>query len=116
MAASAEEPAQEAAQDAAQDEADPTYTHFAHRAQFMAGLGRFLAVDPAQDPALDDERKEKALVLELGTIVREEGSFLTPARQLPPHTGAARPRARRHCSSVDGPSLLGAGIDGDGVC
>lgn len=52
-----------------QDEVDPTYTHFAHRDEFMERLGRFLAIDTATNPTTEVDRTEQALVTELGTIV-----------------------------------------------
>lgn len=78
----------------AKDEVDPTYTHFAHQAEFMALLRNFLAIDPTATSTAEDNRVEKALVGDLGAIVRMvQQAVLTSARQLSPHAWPSGPRA-----------------------
>ncbi|WVQ76181.1 hypothetical protein IAR50_005840 [Cryptococcus sp. DSM 104548] len=47
------------------DDCDPTYTHFAHRAQFLALQDRFLALDLCQQSGETEEEAEVALVDEM---------------------------------------------------
>lgn len=52
-----------------EDDADPNYTHFAHRDDFLHLLDGFLAVDLATDPSVDESLAEDVLVGSLGAIV-----------------------------------------------
>ncbi|WVQ80901.1 hypothetical protein IAT38_003008 [Cryptococcus sp. DSM 104549] len=54
---------------ALEDESDPTYTHFAHRAEFLASLGQFLAIDACREPSSKEDEEEDALVESLGAIL-----------------------------------------------
>ncbi|TYJ51709.1 hypothetical protein B9479_007714 [Cryptococcus floricola] len=51
------------------DDCDPTYTHFAHRAQFIALLDRFLALDLCHESGETEEEAEVGLVDEMGEIL-----------------------------------------------
>lgn len=48
-----------------EDEADPNYTHFAHRDELLALLGRFLKTPPS-----GQEERSNDLVKAMGSIVR----------------------------------------------
>ncbi|KAL1413221.1 hypothetical protein Q8F55_000974 [Vanrija albida] len=52
-----------------EDDADPTYSHFAHRAEFEAQLARFLAIDVCGEPSAADDDAEVRLVNSLGAIL-----------------------------------------------
>jgi hypothetical protein len=52
-----------------EDDSDPTFTHFAHRAEFLALLDQLLVVDIGSSPDDVQERAEKVLVKQLGQIV-----------------------------------------------
>lgn len=48
-----------------EDDADPNYTHFAHRDEFLALLARFL-----ETPHNGQEKRSNDLVKAMGSIVR----------------------------------------------
>lgn len=66
---------------ALEDDADPTYTHFSHRLEFLTLLDRFLAIDLRSSPDQTEDEEEERMVGQLGAIV---SSHLSPGR------GAAR--------------------------
>ena len=55
---------------ALEDEADPTYSHFAHRAEFLELLEKFLAVEIDVRASKVEDEREAGLVKSLGAIVR----------------------------------------------
>lgn len=59
-----------------EDDADPTYSHFAHRAEFEVQLARFLAIDVAGTPSTSEDDAEVRLVNSLGAIVSTLPSYL----------------------------------------
>lgn len=63
-----------------EDDADPNYTHFAHRDEFLALLGQFLEV-----PQDGNEKKSDDLVKAMGSIVS-----LCQSSPSPKLTGVAR--------------------------
>ncbi|WWD22528.1 hypothetical protein CI109_107021 [Kwoniella shandongensis] len=52
-----------------EDESDPTYTHFAHRNEFLILLHRFLSLDICSKSTTKDEEEEEILVTSLGGIL-----------------------------------------------
>ncbi len=56
---------------ALEDDGDPTYTHFAHRPDFLKLLSPFVAVDLSRDPSEREDEEEEKLVKALGAIVRQ---------------------------------------------
>nr|XP_019048752.1 hypothetical protein I302_02526 [Kwoniella bestiolae CBS 10118]OCF27682.1 hypothetical protein I302_02526 [Kwoniella bestiolae CBS 10118] len=52
-----------------EDDSDPTYTHFAHRAEFLELLGRFLTIDIIRESDARDDEDEEGLVTSLGAIL-----------------------------------------------
>ncbi|WWD08947.1 hypothetical protein V865_007062 [Kwoniella europaea PYCC6329] len=52
-----------------EDDSDPTYTHFAHRAEFLELLGRFLEIDITGESGPKEDEDEEGLVNNLGTIL-----------------------------------------------
>jgi hypothetical protein len=55
---------------ALQDEADPIYSHFGHRSEFLELLSDFLEVDVASQPSKGQDEREREIVRALGAIVR----------------------------------------------
>ena len=53
-----------------EDDADPTYTHFTHRQQFLDLLNELLSLDLHHDPSASEDESEEKLVSSLGQIVR----------------------------------------------
>ncbi|WVR03591.1 hypothetical protein IAU60_000583 [Kwoniella sp. DSM 27419] len=51
------------------DDSDPTYTHFAHRAEFLVLLERFLQIDIAPPCSDKEGEAEEALVTSLGSLL-----------------------------------------------
>jgi type VI protein secretion system component VasF len=54
---------------AIEDENDPTYTHFAHRQEFLRLLDRFLKLDLRGYVGQKEHEEEERLVDQLGNIV-----------------------------------------------
>ncbi|WVQ62666.1 uncharacterized protein L199_000813 [Kwoniella botswanensis] len=52
-----------------EDDSDPTYTHFAHRAEFLELLGRFLNIEIAGESGVKEDEDEEGLVNSLGAIL-----------------------------------------------
>jgi hypothetical protein len=52
-----------------EDESDPTYTHFAHRQEFLRLLDGFLTLDLQGDVGQREHEAEERLVDQLGDIV-----------------------------------------------
>jgi len=52
-----------------EDDSDPTYTHFAHHAEFMALLKKFMAIDTSQSASDREDYLEGGLVKHMGNIV-----------------------------------------------
>ncbi|WWC99224.1 hypothetical protein V866_006120 [Kwoniella sp. B9012] len=52
-----------------EDDSDPTYTHFAHRAEFLELLGRFLGIDITGESGSKEDEDEEGLVDSLGAIL-----------------------------------------------
>ena len=52
-----------------EDDSDPTFTHFAHRDEFLGLLAQFLAVDLASEPSASEDEAEIGLVRSMGGIV-----------------------------------------------
>ena len=51
------------------DDSDPTFTHFAHRSEFLDLLKRFLDLDLRRDPDQREDEEEVRLLDQLGAIV-----------------------------------------------
>jgi hypothetical protein len=51
------------------DDSDPTYTHFAHREQFLELLDRFCRYCVEEKTTAKEDEVEEALVSEMGAIV-----------------------------------------------
>ena len=54
---------------ALEDESDPTYTHFAHRQEFLRLLDGFLELDLRGNVEPRDHEEEERLVDQLGDVV-----------------------------------------------
>jgi hypothetical protein len=54
---------------ALEDDSDPTYTHFAHRGEFIDLLQQSLALDLLHEPTQKENEQEERLVNAMGTIV-----------------------------------------------
>lgn len=54
---------------ALEEESDPTFTHFAHRADFKRLLERFIILDVGGQSTIEEEEEEDKLVEALGAIV-----------------------------------------------
>ncbi|KAK4685879.1 tubulin-specific chaperone D, partial [Tremellales sp. Uapishka_1] len=52
-----------------EDDSDPTYTHFAHRTEFLQLLDQVLAVNIEQRPSIREDEVEEGLVAALGAIL-----------------------------------------------
>ena len=52
-----------------EDDSDPTYTHFAHRAEFLKLLSRFLSIDVERQPLTREDEEEERLVGNMGAVV-----------------------------------------------
>ncbi|RXK40761.1 hypothetical protein M231_02013 [Tremella mesenterica] len=52
-----------------EDDSDPTYTHFAHRNEFINLLTRLVSVDVTHSPSEVEEQAEVAIVKSLGSIL-----------------------------------------------
>ncbi|GFZ52002.1 hypothetical protein JCM24511_09773 [Saitozyma sp. JCM 24511] len=52
-----------------EDDTDPTYTHFSHRAEFLAHLADFLSLDLSHDPSESEQEHEEGLVRAMGAIL-----------------------------------------------
>ncbi|EIW73358.1 hypothetical protein TREMEDRAFT_26174 [Tremella mesenterica DSM 1558] len=52
-----------------EDDSDPTYTHFAHRDEFINLLTRLVSVDVTHSPSEVEEQAEVAIVKSLGSIL-----------------------------------------------
>lgn len=52
-----------------EDDSDPTYTHFAHREEFLKLLGELLKLDLSQTPDTEGNETEEKLVTSQGAIV-----------------------------------------------
>lgn len=82
---------------ALQDEADPIYSHFGHRSEFLKLLNDFLEVDVASQPSKGQDEREREIVRALGAIVRDvlaccAGSRVADSCQ--GITGKSSPRSR----------------------
>jgi hypothetical protein len=62
-------PASAHVDDVVADDAEPTYTHFAHRVEFAALEARFLAFDVGTAPTQAEDEAEVVLVTQMGAIV-----------------------------------------------
>ena len=54
---------------ALEDNSDPTFTHFAHRVNFLTLLEQFVNLDVGEQTNLREEEDEDKLVEALGAIV-----------------------------------------------
>lgn len=52
------------------NDAEPTYTHFAHRVEFLTRLEQFLALDVSRAPSEREDENEEKLAKALGAVVR----------------------------------------------
>nr|XP_019014520.1 uncharacterized protein I206_00602 [Kwoniella pini CBS 10737]OCF53301.1 hypothetical protein I206_00602 [Kwoniella pini CBS 10737] len=52
-----------------EDDSDPTYTHFAHRAEFLGLLNRFLEIDITAKSSSKDDEEEEVFVKSMGAIL-----------------------------------------------
>ncbi|WRT63818.1 uncharacterized protein IL334_000743 [Kwoniella shivajii] len=52
-----------------EDDSDPTYTHFAHRGEFLGLLERFLKLDISREPDTKEEEEEEGSITSLGAIL-----------------------------------------------
>lgn len=62
---------------ALEDEADPTYSHFAHRAECLELLDEFVRVDVGCRASRVENERELALVRSIGDIVSTAREVLT---------------------------------------
>ena len=95
---------------ALEDDADPTYTHFAHRSEFLHQLNRFIKLDLTRDPDQFEDEDEERSVARLGSIVSaiSPASFTftmrrsRAARLLPASPRSTRPFVARDRTPFDG--------------
>lgn len=52
-----------------EDDSDPTYTHFAHRDEFMAILDKFTAINTEAPATSGEDFTEGGMVKSMGNIV-----------------------------------------------